>query len=318
MPADIYEIIALGARWWFLLLGALIVLRAFGWLRRDNRRTKRRLRQLPDAGMIGEMVVVAGCDELEEGMVIPVPREGPLGCFRSCDVVVPADGVAPQHCEFSFADGKGLLIYPRRRCSVMVDGEEFAGLRRAKKHPMTHGSRLQIGDAVLRLRLFEGLETEGARHVHAAWQLDAQDDYDQTQEAWQQTSSVYHQIPVAWADQPQDAHNSAYQQPVPQGMPAWQQPVQPWQYQQPEQMPMQNQYPQQNGYPQQNPYPPQAWNPAPAWQQPVQGQTPGYGGQPYQPVTEMPPQEAYAQPEDEERPHAREHRRRRRRSDEEA
>ena len=177
MPADIYEIIALGARWWFLLLGALIVLRAFGWLRRDSKRTKRRLRQLPDAGMIGEMVVVCGSDELEEGMVMPVPREGTLGCFRSCDMVVPADGVAPQHCEFSFVIGKGQLIYPRRRCSVTVDGEEFTGLRRAKKHPMTHGSRLQIGGAVLRLRLFEGLETEGTMHVRDAWQLDAQDDY---------------------------------------------------------------------------------------------------------------------------------------------
>ena len=44
MPQEIYEIIALGARWWFILLGVLIVLRAFGWLRRDSRRAKRRLR----------------------------------------------------------------------------------------------------------------------------------------------------------------------------------------------------------------------------------------------------------------------------------
>lgn len=315
MPADIYEIIALGARWWFLLLGALIVLRAFGWLRRDSKRTKRRLRQLPDAGMIGEMVVVCGSDELEEGMVMPVPREGTLGCFRSCDMVVPADGVAPQHCEFSFVNGKGLLIYPRRRCSVTVDGEEFTGLRRAKKHPMTHGSRLQIGGAVLRLRLFEGLETEGTMHVRDAWQLDAQDDYAQTQEAWQQTSSVYHQIPVAWADAPREVRSGAYQQPIPQGMPGWQQPAQPWQHPQPEQPPVQNPYPPQNVYPLQNPYPPQAW------QQPVQGQPPVYGGQPYQSypqVTEPAPQDAYDQPEGEERPHAREHRRRRRRSNEEA
>ena len=48
-----------------------------------------------------------------------------------------------------------------------------------------------------------------------------------TQEAWQQTSSVYHQKPVAWADAPQDAQHGTYQQPVPQGMPAWQQPAQP-------------------------------------------------------------------------------------------
>ena len=140
-------------------------------------------------------------------------------------------------------------------------------------------------------------------HVRDAWQLDAQDDYAQTQEAWQQTSSVYHQIPVAWADAPREVRSGAYQQPVPQGMPVWQQPAQLWQYPQPEQPPVQS------------PYPPQAW------QQPVQGQPPVYGGQPYQSypqVMEPAPQDAYDQPEGEERPHAREHRRRRRRSNEEA
>ena len=125
MPQEIYEIIALGARWWFILLGVLIVLRAFGWLRRDGRRAKRRLRQLPDAGMVGEMVVVIGNKELEAGMVMTVPREGTLGSYRSCDLVIPAEGVAPAHCDFSFVDGQGLLLYPRRRCPVKIDGEEF-------------------------------------------------------------------------------------------------------------------------------------------------------------------------------------------------
>ena len=33
MPDDLYEILSLGMRYWFLLLGALIVWRSFRWLR---------------------------------------------------------------------------------------------------------------------------------------------------------------------------------------------------------------------------------------------------------------------------------------------
>ena len=277
MPEHIYEILALGARWWFILLGALIVLRSFGWLRRDGKRARRRLRQLPDAGMIGEMVVVTGCGHLEDGMVMSVPREGTLGAFRSCDLVVPADGVAPAHCDFSFQDGKGLLIYPRRRCFVAVDGEEFTGLRASRKHPMTHGSRLQIGDAVLRLRLFEGLETEAGMHVRDAWRLDQQDEYQETQEAWQATGNIYRQIPVQWNDSPENGqYADGYGQPPYPPFAAPQNGLQPEPGWQPEQYPNQQYPPQgQNGaYPPAQPsYPPvqSGWQPP---YPPVQGYTP--------------------------------------------
>ena len=83
MPDEIYEIISLAARYWFALLGLLIVWRSFSWLRKDRRAKHRRLRQLPDAGMIGELVVLHGSDELPEGTAIPVPREGVLGFVRT-------------------------------------------------------------------------------------------------------------------------------------------------------------------------------------------------------------------------------------------
>ena len=56
MKDEWYTVIALGMRYWFALLGVLIVWRAFHWLRRDRREKHRRLRQLPDAGMVGEFV----------------------------------------------------------------------------------------------------------------------------------------------------------------------------------------------------------------------------------------------------------------------
>lgn len=153
MPEDIYELISLGARYWFALLGVLIVLRSFSWLRKDRRAKHKRLKRLPDAGMIGEMVVLRGSDELPEGCAIPVPREGTLGFLRTCDMVVPVDGVAPHHIDFAFQDGRGLLLFPWNGCECTMDGEELTARSKTKHFPMHHGSRLQVGDALLRLRL---------------------------------------------------------------------------------------------------------------------------------------------------------------------
>lgn len=202
MPENIYEIISLGARYWFALLGVLIVWRAFRWLRKDRRANHRRLRQLPDAGMIGEMVVLEGSDELPEGTAIPVPRAGVLGFVRGCDVVVPVDGVAAHHLDFTFQDGKGLLLFPLRGATCYVDDVELTHRSKTKKHPMCHGSRLQVGGAVLRLRLFAGLDAE--YRAHTPYEPQYQPFYDDapvTQD-WQDTNYIYRQEPSPWQENP--------------------------------------------------------------------------------------------------------------------
>ena len=159
MSADIYEILALAMRYWFVLLGCLIVWRAFSWLRKDRRQTHKRLKTLPDAGMIGELVVLAGSDRLPEGSMIPVPYEGTLGALRTCDVVVPVHSVQAEHLDFSFVPGKGLLIFPRKGCACTVDGLAIVTRRDSRSTPMGHSSVLTIGDSVvLRLRLLAGLD----------------------------------------------------------------------------------------------------------------------------------------------------------------
>ena len=196
MPDEIYEIISLAARYWFALLGLLIVWRSFSWLRKDHRAKHRRLRQLPDAGMIGEMVVLQGSDELPEGTAIPVPREGVLGFVRTCDVVVPVEGVARQHIDFTFQDGKGLLLFPLRGCECVMDDMPLDHRSKTAKYPMHHGSRLTVGGAVLRLRLFAGLETER----HPALYGDAPESAPQQPLDWQQSPYIYHQVPASWHD----------------------------------------------------------------------------------------------------------------------
>ena len=161
--AKVYEVLALAMRYFFTLMGLIIVWRSFSWLRKDRRMKHRRLKQLPDAGTIGILTVEEGSKHLKPGEVIPVPHEGVLGYLRTCDVVVPVDDVATLHLDFTFVDGKGLYIYPRRGCEAVVDGMLITTRREAQRCPMQHGSTLEIGQAVLRLGVFAGLNVKEAQ-----------------------------------------------------------------------------------------------------------------------------------------------------------
>lgn len=182
MSADVYEILSLAARYLFALLGALAVIRAFFWLVRERSVRHGRNRHAPDMGMVGEMLVLSGCDEAPSGMVIPVPKEGVLGCLRSCDIVVPCPGVSRYHLDFSFEYGKGLMLSPRRGKTAVIDGSPLHS--RSGSGAMLHGSVLELGSAVLKLRLFAALD-HGAAHT-------AEPSAYATPPATENTASAYH------------------------------------------------------------------------------------------------------------------------------
>ncbi len=157
MSPEIYEVVSQGARYWFLFLLVIIVWRSYRWLARDRKQRKKRLRLLPDAGYIGEMVVQIGSETFPQGTVLPVPREGILGSVRSCDLAVPVPGVFQKHLWFRYEDNYGVVVRPLGRHQLSVDGLPCENRRRGLC--MMHGSRLAVGDAVLRLRMFAGFET---------------------------------------------------------------------------------------------------------------------------------------------------------------
>ena len=181
MSAEWYEVVFLAARYLFAFLGCLIVLRAFIWLWSDHVERHRRLRNLPDAGTIGEFVVLEGSRDLSEGTSLPVPWEGSMGSVRSCDIVVPCEGIRPRHLFFSYEEGVGLIIHLRRGCVAEADGVALDHGSDGRKKPLRHGSFLRIGSALLRLRVFAGLDAnagfpeaefpsngEGIRSDHSA------------------------------------------------------------------------------------------------------------------------------------------------------
>lgn len=164
-PLD-FEILSKLMRYVFTFLGLVIVWRSFAWLRKDRHATHKRLKALPDAGTIGLLTVLQGSTRLREGDTISVPPEGVLGFVRTCDVVIPVTDVVAQHLDFTFRNGKGLYVYPRRGCAVSVDGVLINNRASARRHPMRHGSILQVGEALLQLGVFAGLEVE---QVDGVW-----------------------------------------------------------------------------------------------------------------------------------------------------
>lgn len=146
MPAETYELVALGMRYWFVLLGVIIVVRAARLAIRDYQCQEQMLRTLPDAGLIGEVV------DLDTGESYPLPREGSLGSARSCDICLK--GVRKRELEFSLVEGQGVVLLPsHRRHQVVLDGETIP-----KKAWALHGSHISLPGYHLRFRLFSGLD----------------------------------------------------------------------------------------------------------------------------------------------------------------
>ena len=142
MTGETYEIMALLMRYVFILLGALIVFRAYVWLRRDHRSFVRAMRRQPELGQAGEIL-----DETS-GKSWPVYREGLIGSAGSCDICVRRKGLRRRHAVYRLVPGKGLLVTPVRRAELTVDG-----VRPRKAALALSNSVLRMGDAVLRVTL---------------------------------------------------------------------------------------------------------------------------------------------------------------------
>ena len=156
---EIYQkVLAPASRYLFAFFALMLLFFALAWLRDERRKRRERFRSLPEAGNVGEMVVISGSDRLPVDTWFPVPREGILGSLRSCDLVVPCPGVRARHLSFSWQDGTGLVIRPFPGCETFVDGVPLLTADKAEMPVMVHGSCLQVGDTVLRLQLLSALE----------------------------------------------------------------------------------------------------------------------------------------------------------------
>lgn len=155
-------------RYVFIVLCGLIVLIALRRLARDNHHYKKQMDALPDAGFVGEMIV------LDTGKSAPLPREGLIGTARRCDVRVRHKKTKRFLAGFRFIDGKGLEITPRFGVSALLNGEHFA-----KGDCALHGDILSLNGVEIKVRLFAGLNVpRRQRSMSAAFDGDNADFYD--------------------------------------------------------------------------------------------------------------------------------------------
>ena len=61
---EIYNVISRASRWLFAFFALMLLLFALSWLYDERRKRRERFRSLPEAGNIGEMVVISGSDQL--------------------------------------------------------------------------------------------------------------------------------------------------------------------------------------------------------------------------------------------------------------
>ena len=165
MPDNLYQLLALAARAFFILLAGLVALRASLGLLGQHRARKKLLRQLPDAGMVGEM------RDIESDKSYPLPREGVLGGGRGCDIRLK--GLRRRQVTFAYVPGKGILLAPcHRRSATWLDGIPLS--RRAYA---LHGALLRVNGYTLCIRLFAGLDVPQLAMYQEHWQPAYEDDY---------------------------------------------------------------------------------------------------------------------------------------------
>lgn len=145
MKPEVYELVAMFMRYWFVFLMLMIVFRCCKWLYNERKKYLRTLRYLPDAGFIGEAV------DMETGKSYPLAREGVIGSGRHADIRIRA--FKRLRVYFELEEGLGVRLEPvGGNGRVTVDGESIQ-----KEGYALHQSLMETPVGSVRFRLFEGV-----------------------------------------------------------------------------------------------------------------------------------------------------------------
>ena len=164
MSRSLYELVALGARYVFAGLMALIVLRAWRITLIDSRRAAALRRMSPQTGLSGELVVIAGDGKARRGMKYPVIREGMIGSARRADIRIRHASIRRMHAWFQLT-GDGLRVQARTGAAM-----RDAGGRPVRAITLADGGEFTLGQVRLLLVLAAAPEpaefSRPERHEH--------------------------------------------------------------------------------------------------------------------------------------------------------
>ena len=158
MAQNLYEILALGARYVFAGLMLLIVLRAWRITLVDSRRASTLRHLSPETGISGELLVLEGDEKARRGMRYPVIREGMIGSSRRADIRVRHSSIRRRHAYFQLTED-GLYIRTHAG-APMRDGEG----RPVRAVTLPDGGEFSLGRVQFLLVLTEAPEAPTRRH----------------------------------------------------------------------------------------------------------------------------------------------------------
>lgn len=146
---------------------ALIVLLALHKYASDRALWRRVSRDLPQAGAVGQLCVLAGSRRLGAGEEIRVPYEGTMGASHSCDVCIPVRKVHMRSA-FFWMERDGLHMVALHRDGFLVDD---VPVEPGDEAVLREGAVLHVGEAKLALTLYESRRlraTEDGPYVTSA------------------------------------------------------------------------------------------------------------------------------------------------------
>lgn len=155
MSEGAYELLAMAARYWFVLLIAVIVCHGWRACVSDNRRGRQLRGKNGDASCVGELLVMRDEDRGRlEGRRFPVPAEGMLGSARVADVRIRCRAVARRHLWLKYSDGY---------LSVRALGKAGFSAPRTQdgRFILCDGDCLEIGPLSMTLVLYDAQEIAG-------------------------------------------------------------------------------------------------------------------------------------------------------------
>ena len=156
MSGDLYELVALGMRYFFAAIMVLIVARAWKITVVDSRRASKLRHYAPETGLCGEFLVVAGDGKrAREGMTYPVIREGLVGSSGKADVRIRSASVRRAHAFFERTE-TGLRVRAQNRARMYNARGDLK-----RETTLGDGDHITFGKVELMLVLTDGQAAPG-------------------------------------------------------------------------------------------------------------------------------------------------------------